>query len=691
MKIKLLVLVGILCLVAPLWAADGPPVGKDKLGFGFEPGLVAGKDFVAGQLVVGMQEGAGIQAVRSAAVAERGRVVKEIAGEALLLEFDTEAAAVAAAHRLSATPGVAFVERNGFLRIPPQPQPPTGLKGQKQSGAGGGDLKVASVSTDIATGYQWHLTVIRKTAALPALVATPPTVAVLDTGVDYTHSDLSGKVYLGLNAVANTMDPMDDHGHGTHCAGVIAAKAGNVFFGEGVCPNCKILAVKVLTSAGWGTSFDIAYGMAWTIANRNATTPPTKVVSMSLGSTSNAAVIATQVLNMKNAGMVLAAAAGNSNTTVPHYPGGNPNTALRVMATEQHDARAYFSNFSPATIPSQYNIAAPGYEIYSTVPGEGFEKMSGTSMATPIVAGAAALVWGQIPALTRDTLVSRLITNGKVISKGFAASTRRVDVRKAITAASATGLVGQILDPFNGLPASPNTTPDTAYLYLGTTLQASDATNRSGAYEMLTTATTATRTLKAARPAVAGSPAMPATILRLPAITAGIMAGPYTDAKPRARGAGYANITLDWWTSQPAVSATGCTTTCLGWELDLFVKAPSGAYYYWGSNGDLMTAPYVFFPRDSYDDLIPMETVVIGPAAANGVYKVFVSKQYSPNTNWANSIASVQGYSATTSIANYQAPPAACGTFTYWYVGNLTKNGNAYTWANVNTCTNTAP
>lgn len=682
---KLLVLIGILCLVTPIWAADGPPVGKDKLGFGFEPGLVAGKDFVAGQLIVGMQEGAGIQAVRSAAVAERGRVVKEIADQALLLEFNTEAAAVAAAHRLAATPGVAFVERNGFMSIPPQPQRPAGLKGQKQSGAANGDMQTASVSTDIATGYQWHLTVIRKTAALPALAVAPPTVAVLDTGVDYTHSDLSGKVYLGLNAVANTMDPMDDHGHGTHVAGLIAAKAGNVFFGEGVCPNCKILAVKVLTAAGWGTSFDIALGMNWTIANRNATAPPTKVVNMSLGGSASA-IIAAQVAGMRAAGMVLAAAAGNSNSsTVFSYPGADPNTALRVMATEQNDARAYFSNFSPAATPALYNIAAPGYQIYSTVPGEGFTPMSGTSMASPVVAGAAALVWGQLPALTRDQLVARLIAYGKYICKGFAACTRRVDVRKAMTAVAETGLVGQILDPFNGLPASPNTTPDTVQLFNGAAVVGADPTNRSGAYEMTALAAGA-RQIKASRPAVAGSPALPAAYMRYVTIAAGIVAGPYTDAKPRARPAGYANITLDWWTTQPAVSTAGCTTTCNGWELDLQVKTPSGAYYYWGSNGDLMTTPYVFFPRDSYDDLIPMETVVIGPSAANGVYKVFVDKQFSVNTNWANSLASVQVYSAANLIVNYQAPPAACGILQYWHVGNLTKNGNAYVWANVNVC-----
>jgi hypothetical protein len=145
MKVKLLVLVGILCLVTPLWAADGPPVAKGKLGFGFEPGLVPGKDFVAGQLIVGVQEGAGIQAVRSAAAAQGGRVVKEIADQALLLEFTTEQEALAAVPPLLATPGVAFVERNGFMRIPPQPQLPGDLKRQKGSEAAKDGMTVASV------------------------------------------------------------------------------------------------------------------------------------------------------------------------------------------------------------------------------------------------------------------------------------------------------------------------------------------------------------------------------------------------------------------------------------------------------------------------------------------------------------------------------------------------------------------
>jgi subtilisin family serine protease len=709
MKRKLLVMVGILCLVAPAWAADGPPLGKGKLGFGFAPGLVAGKDFVAGQLIVGMQEGAVIQAVRSAAVGQRAQVAKEIPGQALLLQFDTEAAAVAAVHQLLATPGVAFVERNGFLRIPPQPQLPADLKGQSAGPKGqkggadsSGDIKAATVSADIATGLQAHLTIIRKTAALPALVAAPPTVAVIDTGVDYTHSDLAGKVFLGLNAIANTFDPMDDNGHGTHCAGVIGAIAGNNRFGEGVCPNCKILAIKVLDESGSGSFFDVAVGMAYAIANRNATAPPTRVVSMSLGGPASA-LVAAQVLAMRNAGMALAAAAGNENSsTVPSFPGADTNTALRVMATTGNDSRAWFSNFSPAATPGRYNIAAPGWNIWSTVPGEGFAQMSGTSMATPMVAGSAALVWGQLPALTRDQLVARLLTNGKSISKGFAAATRRVDVRKAILAASVTALVGELIDPFTGYPHSPNTTPDTASLWttaVPPAQVAADATNRSGMYEMTGLAAGA-RTIRAARAALGGTPAFPVRDMRRVTIVANLVTGPFTDAKPRARAAGNASVTFDWYTTQPIVGVAGClhASTCNGWDFDLYVKLPSNQYIGFGNEGDLMASPFVTWPRDSADDLVPAETLVIGSSAANGVYKVFAEKfPYANNFNpsWTGSLASAQVYNGTTLIANYQpfgAPaPAACGATRFWYIGDLTKNGNVYAWTNRNLCQAAAP
>src|SRR5262245_57556709 len=315
-----------LCTCATV-SAQGDPLLKNKLGYGFAPGLVAGVDYIVGQLIVGIKEGMGVTGMSQTAKSAGGTVVKEIIGSAFLLEFPSESAAVAVVSTLTKRTDVAFVERNGIVRIPPQPIVPTRKGGALGSTASGG-IGVMSVSSDSGTGYQWHHTVIRKTASLPALSTTPPTIAVIDTGVDYTHPDLVGKVILGKNSVVNNFDPFDDHSHGTHVAGLAAATAANGAYGEGVCHNCKILAVKVLGANGLGTFFNIADGMHF--AHTTTTSPAVRVLNMSFGGP-NSALIATEVDHIRTAGMVLVAAAGNDNTTDMSnaFPGADPDVALR--------------------------------------------------------------------------------------------------------------------------------------------------------------------------------------------------------------------------------------------------------------------------------------------------------------------------------------------------------------------------
>lgn len=670
----------VLCAAAVSMADAGAP--KGKLGYGFETGLVAGKDFVAGQLIVGFKQGIGISGIEQAAIRSGGKKAKQIEG-AILIQFPSENAVLNAVNALIALPEVSFVERNAIVSIPPQPK----LPDLKENKVRSSDVNALTVSTDPATGYQWHHTVIRKTASLPTLSTTPPTVAVIDTGVDYTHPDLSGKVILGKNCVENTMDPFDDDGHGTHVAGIIAAKSANGAYGEGVCPDCKILAVKVL-GAGGGTSFDVACGMQY--ARTAVTTPATTVINMSLGGPASS-LIATEVLAIKNAGKVLVAAAGNENTsTVLSYPGADTNTALRVMATEENDCRAFFSNFSPSATPALYNIAAPGWKIPSTMPDGGYESLSGTSMASPVVAGAAALVWGQVPTLTRDTLVTRLRTYGKTINCGFAASTKRVNVRNAIYGDSETAIVGRLIDPATGKAPSSPITPATARLFSGTTLLASDGTNAGGSYEMTDLVAGTTRTLRGSRTGY-----MTSNVRTGIAISSGIVAGPFTDALPKSRAAGNATVTIDWKTSHPIVDTTGCIDACNGWELDLWVKLPSGSYIGYYPSGDLMTSPFVKYFRDSANDLVPMESIVIGSSAADGVYKVFadnwpmlLTSYWNPS--WTGSQAHMQVFTGTT-IRSSTTAAATCGSNQYYHLGDLTKTGTSYTWAAVNVCTNTLP
>jgi hypothetical protein len=146
----------------------------------------------------------------------------------------------------------------------------------------------------------------------------------------------------------------------------------------------------------------------------------------------------------------------------------------------------------------------------------------------------------------------------------------------------------------------------------------------------------------------------------------------------------------------PERPSLGCTGSCLGWEFDLWVKTASGIYIGPGDPGDLLDPPYVIFPRDSlWDRIFPAETIVIGNAAEDGVYKVFVERPNFDghwNPSWTGSQASVQSYSGATSVSGHiPAPPSGCGTNRYWHVGNLSKSGTVYTWSKVDLCTNTRP
>src|SRR5918992_2382152 len=189
------------------------------------------REFAPAERVVGFNEGVtnSTQGLEQAAQASGGRVVDRLddpKNRAVLLKFPTEQAAQAAQDGLAKRPDVQYVERNGIV-------------------------EATGVSSDPLVGSQWHHTVIRKTANLGTLPSAPPTIAVVDSGVDYNHPDLAGKVIKGSDFVNKDFDPMDDipNSHGTHVAGVAAATAANGQFREGGSPHPQILAIKVLSSS----------------------------------------------------------------------------------------------------------------------------------------------------------------------------------------------------------------------------------------------------------------------------------------------------------------------------------------------------------------------------------------------------------------------------------------------------------
>jgi major intracellular serine protease len=207
-------------------------------------------------------------------------------------------------------------------------------------------------------------------------------VAVIDTGVDYYHPDLMGRI-LGGKDFTGKGDYMDGNGHGTHVAGTIAAS--NTGTGIiGVAPKAKILALKALDDNGEGY-------MDWTVqAIRYAITQDVDVINMSLGGPHTLS-LRRAVQEAVNAGIIVVAAAGNEGdgndqTEELSYPGAYPEV-IQVGAVGYNGALAYFSNTN-----KEVDILAPGEDILSTYPGGKYARLDGTSMATPHVAGAAALL-----------------------------------------------------------------------------------------------------------------------------------------------------------------------------------------------------------------------------------------------------------------------------------------------------------
>jgi thermitase len=287
-------------------------------------------------------------------------------------------------------------------------------------------MQASALSNDPSVGSQWSLPKIQADAGWTQTAGlTGPLVAVVDSGVDYNHPDLAGKVVKGQDFVNNDADPMDDQGHGTHCAGVIAATTNNGVGVAGMTTGSKILAVKVLAKDGSGSTSAIADG------NLYAARQGAKVISLSLGGPGQSSVLKSAVDQAVAAGAVVVVAAGNDGSTVVNYPAGYDNV-IAVGATTSADARASFSQYG-----TWVDIAAPGDKILSTINGNRYSYMSGTSMAAPHVAGAAALVRTKVPNYTVAQVRQALETTGDPVT-GFSANPalRRLNVAKALGVAS---------------------------------------------------------------------------------------------------------------------------------------------------------------------------------------------------------------------------------------------------------------
>jgi subtilisin len=202
-------------------------------------------------------------------------------------------------------------------------------------------------------------------------------VAVLDTGISTSHPDLS--VSGGINIINPAKSYNDDNGHGSHCAGIIAALNNNIGV-IGVAPNASLYAVKIVRRNGSGYLSDAINGIAWSINNGM------HVMSMSFGTPENVPSFHDAIGAAYANNITMVAAAGNDYGGPVHYPAAYPEV-IAVSATNQWDKLAGFSNKG-----NEIELAAPGTNIHSTYKGSSYETLNGTSMACPHVAGTVALV-----------------------------------------------------------------------------------------------------------------------------------------------------------------------------------------------------------------------------------------------------------------------------------------------------------
>jgi subtilisin family serine protease len=316
------------------------------------------------------------------------------------------------------------------------------------------EFKVAKTPNDTFWSYQNNLRAISASRAWDFTVGSPEVlVAVIDTGVDYFHPDLAANIAVNSAEIPdNKLDddqngyvddvfgydfsdadsyPLDLHGHGTHVAGIIAARGDDNYGISGVSWKAGVLPVRVLDADGSGTLADVIAGVDYAVA-RGAS-----VLNLSLGAPYGSKLFLQALQRAELAGAVIVVAAGNesnNNDDTPSFPASYQLPSLiSVAATDSNDELAYFSNTGAATV----HLAAPGVSILSTLPLEGYAFMSGTSMAAPHVAGVAALVKSINPSLSGVAIKDIILGSADILEglKGSVSSGGRLSASGAVVLA----------------------------------------------------------------------------------------------------------------------------------------------------------------------------------------------------------------------------------------------------------------
>lgn len=299
-----------------------------------------------------------------------------------------------------------------------------------------------ATGSDPLLSFLWGMTDERGIAATSAWATTTGSpqvvVAVIDTGIDYTHPDLAANIWSNPGEVAgngvdddgngyvddirginfsvgapSVVNPMDDNKHGTHVAGTIGALHGNGIGVRGVAGAVKLLPIKFMDSNGSGRLSDAIAAINYMVDLKVNRGVNIRVANNSWGGGGYSAALEAAIRRAHDAGIVFVVAAGNSGSDIdlfPTYPAGyDVENIVSVAATDRDQNLAVFSNYGAVGV----DIAAPGSDITSTVPGGNYESLSGTSMATPHVAGSLALLFSIAPAVAVTDAITRLMETGR--------------------------------------------------------------------------------------------------------------------------------------------------------------------------------------------------------------------------------------------------------------------------------------
>ncbi len=377
---------------------------------------------VDSEVLVKIKEGASdkdVAAVHSSADADQKERVAHVQGGTIWRVHsrtkNTEALTAALAHN----PNIEYIEPNYIVQMGGAPNDPNYNQQWpfKNSGQTPTDYFgiPGAIGADIDMEPAWSIT-----TGSSAIV-----VGVVDTGIDYTHSDLAANVWSnpggkgnvacgagthGFNAITKLCDPMDDNGHGTHVSGTIGAVGNNGTGVTGVNWTTSIMGLKFLDPYGYGTTANAVAAIEFAVQAK-IDGVNVRVLSNSWGGGGFSKALLDEINRAAQQDILFVAAAGNSysnNDVFPNYPSNYvADNIIAVAATDNTDTLAYFSNYGATTV----HLAAPGVAVYSTMRNGTYGYLSGTSMATPHVSGVAALVLAHTPSLTTAQVKSAILDN----------------------------------------------------------------------------------------------------------------------------------------------------------------------------------------------------------------------------------------------------------------------------------------